>query len=107
MSPRAKTALVLDKNPLALMARMATRCGYDVHTATDGDDAVARLNRTRYTVIVLDADYFPVLLSCLKAASGDTPILVVGTDIQDASDPLPKPFTTADFCAALTRATTD
>ena len=55
-APRRLPILVVDDNPInrKVTARIAERLGYDVHTASDGDEAVAAAARQLYAAILMD-----------------------------------------------------
>jgi DNA-binding response OmpR family regulator len=75
--------LVVDDEPAirALVAKIVERAGHPVDTARDGAEAIAKLEQTRYAVIVLDLMMPNIdgygLIQHLKTTQGVKPSIIV------------------------------
>ncbi|MEA2489682.1 MAG: hypothetical protein QOH21_1474 [Acidobacteriota bacterium] len=75
--------LVVDDEPAirALVAKIVERAGHPVDTARDGADAIAKLEKQQYAVVVLDL-MMPIvdgyaLIDHLKRRGGPRPAIIV------------------------------
>ena len=117
--PGAHAILVIEDNPAdqQRLVRMLSEAGYDVHTASTGEEGLTRAGAKRYDAIVLDL-LLPdmhgrdVLRAVRRGPNKHTPVVVV-TVVTDKAvlascrvdDLLCKPVQARDLVAALRRAT--
>jgi DNA-binding response OmpR family regulator len=79
----ASRVLVVDDEPAirALVAKIVERAGHPVDTARDGAEAIEKLDRTEYAVVVLDLMMPNIdgygLIQHLKARAGVKPAVIV------------------------------
>lgn len=116
-----RKVLVVDDSPteLAVMSSLLQNEGFEVITARDGDDALAKLDRDRPEVVLLDVimpgkNGFSLCRAIRSSADyGRTPIILVTSKSQDsdrfwglkqgANDYIVKPWDPPSLIAAVRR----
>lgn len=108
----AKTILVIDSEDMSsLLAFVLGEEGYEVTTASYLEEAIDVLSGRRFDLIITDAleqgrrlDLEPSFLYKLKAAAGETPIILLSTYAEEwmarehgLADSIPKPFDLVDL----------
>lgn len=112
--------LVVDDDPdlLAVSQKVLTKAGYEVHSAEDGADAIERLDRTDFDLVVSDVDMPRIdgvqLLKTVRDTERHTPfIFITGNPRLETAIfavnhgvvyYLTKPFDPAELAAAASRA---
>jgi DNA-binding response OmpR family regulator len=115
MRDRARV-LVVDDEPVVcdVLARYLERDGFEVHTAADGEDAIARFESTEPDLVLLDLmlprldgfDVFRAIRSrsdspvIMLTARGDVTDRIVGLEI-GADDYISKPFSPSEVAARV------
>jgi two-component system, OmpR family, response regulator VicR len=115
MSARARV-LVVDDEPVVcdVLARYLERDGFEVHTAADGEDAIARFESTEPDLVLLDLmlprldglEVFKAIRSrsdspvIMLTARGDVTDRIVGLEI-GADDYISKPFSPSEVAARV------
>src|SRR5690606_37548494 len=75
--------LVVDDDPdlLAVSQKVLTKAGYEVHSAEDGADAIERLDRTDFDLVVSDVDMPRIdgvqLLKTVRDTERHTPFIFI------------------------------
>jgi DNA-binding response OmpR family regulator len=83
--------LVVDDEPAirALVARIAQRAGFDVEVARDGAEAIAKLDATRFGVVILDlmmpnVDGYGVI-DHVRSSGGQHPAIILVSAADNAA----------------------